>query len=318
MIKPDAMKYIGPLLPSLLLLLLTKPLCSQVAPEAVIQEGGPESYVTYLPGNMPLIISIPHGGYLMPEEVPERTCVNCARNQDIFTLEIGLDVRDAIYDMAGYYPHVIINNLHRTRLDPNRNVEEAADGNQNAEKAWYRFQGYIDSARALVTGEFGKGLFIDLHGHRHLIMRTELGYLLSGEELQFDDEMLDLGTFIEFSSIRNLVSANSGALSFSRLLRGPLSLGSMLSDIGYPTVPSSEIPFPAAGEPFFSGGYNTTRHGSSSGGTIDGIQIELDLDLRNDLSRREKLAEDLAMVLLDFLRIHYFPDLGFSPTGDAR
>lgn len=310
------MKSIGLLLPSLILLLSPHPSCAQEPSEAVIQGGGQESYVTFLPGNMPLIISIPHDGYLMTDEIPERPCVNCAKNRDIYTLEIGLGMRDVIYRMTGHYPYVIINNLHRTRLDPNRNIEEAAGGNQEAEKAWNRFQGYIDSASALVTGEFGKGLFIDLHGHRHLIKRTELGYLLSGEELQFDDEMLDMGTFTEYSSIRNLASTYQGVISFSRLLRGPSSLGSMLGDLGYPTVPSSQIPFPAAGEPFFSGGYNTTRHGSSAGGTIDGIQIELDLDLRNNMARRDRLVEDLSKVLLEFIRIHYFPDSGFTRSVD--
>ncbi len=306
------MKCIALLLHSCLLLLATQPSCAQETSETDMQGGGQESYVTFLHGNMPLIISIPHGGYLMPDGIPERSCVNCAKNQDIYTLEIGLGVRDAIYRMSGHYPYVIINNLHRTRLDPNRNIEEAADGNPDAEKAWNRFQGFIDSARSLVNVEFGRGLFIDLHGHRHLIRRTELGYLLSGDELQFDDEMLDLGTFTEYSSIRNLAGTNPGAISFSQLVRGPSSLGSMLGDLGYPTVPSSEIPFPSAGEPYFSGGYNTTRHGSSAGGTIDGIQIELDLDLRSDISRRDRLVEDLSKVLLDFLDTHYFPDSGYN------
>jgi len=312
------MKDIKFLLPSLLLLLFTTSVLALELPDAGLQEEDPGSYITFLPGNMPLIISIPHGGYLMPDEIPERPCVNCAKNQDIFTIEIGLGIRDAIHRMTGHYPYVIINNLHRTRLDPNRNIEEAADGNKEAGKAWHRFQGYIDSASALVTAEFEKGLFIDLHGHRHKIRRTELGYLLSAEELQFDDEMLDLGTFTEYSSIRNLAGSNPGAFSFSELVRGPLSLGSMLCDLGYTAVPSSDIPSPAPGEPFFSGGYNTTHHGSSTGGTIDGIQIELDLDLRSDLSRRDKLIEDLSKVLLDFLRTHYFPDSGFTRTDGAR
>jgi len=312
------MKHKKFMLPTLLIFLITSSVIARELPEAGMPDEGTGSYITFLPGNMPLIISIPHGGYLMPDEIPERPCVNSAKNQDIFTLEIGLGIRDAIHRMTGYYPYVIINNLHRTRLDPNRSIEEAADGNRNAGEAWLLFQGYIDSASALVTGEFEKGLFIDLHGHRHKIRRTELGYLLSAEELQFDDEMMDVGTFIEFSSIRNLVSTNSGALSFSQLLRGPLSLGSMLCDLGYSAVPSSEIPSPAPGEPYFSGGYNTTRHGSSAGGTIDGIQVELDLDLRGELSRRDKLIEDLSKVLLDSLRTHYFPDSAFTRSVDAR
>jgi len=298
-----------------LLLLITQLTGAQKSPDVGLKDS-PRSYITFMPGTMPLIISIPHGGYLMPDEIPERTCVNCAKNQDIYTLEIGLGIREVIHDMTGHLPFVIINNLHRTRLDPNRNIDEAAAGNPDAEEAWHQFQDFIDTASAIITREYGRGLFIDLHGHRHLIKRTELGYLLSGEELQYEDEILDLGTLTEYTSIRNLVAANNGSLSFSQLLRGPLSLGSMLCDLGYSTVPSPEIPYPQAGEPYFSGGYNTTRHGSSTGGTIDGIQIELDMDLRSDLTRRDTLITDIAIVLIKYLRVHYFPESAFSQVVD--
>ncbi len=285
-------------------------LTAQVEPTASTIEGA-DGYIGFLPGNMPLIISIPHGGYLMPDEIPERPCLNCAKNQDIFTLEIGLGIRDEIYRLTGHYPFVIINYLHRTRLDPNRNVAEASDGNKNAELVWHQFQNFIDSACAETERKFGKGLYIDLHGHRHPVKRTELGYLLSNEELQLDDELLDLDSFVEFSSIRSLVNNNVNRLLFSQLIRGKESFGSLFEAKGYPTVPSPGIPFPGPNEPFFSGGYNTTRHGSSQGGTIDGIQIELDLDLRIDMSKRDKLVSDLASTIVEFLRIHYFPDADF-------
>lgn len=272
---------------------------------------GTNGYIEYLPGNMPLVISIPHGGYLLPDEIPERPCRNCAKNQDIFTLEIGLQLRDVIYNKTGYIPYIIINNLHRTRLDPNRNIAEAADGHELAEQAWTEFQGFIDSAIADVENEFGKGLYIDLHGHRHAIKRTELGYLLSSEELQLEDDFLDSDSFIEYSSIRHLINNNPDSLTYSELVRGPNSLGTLLSEMGYQTVPSMDLPYPQPGEPYFSGGYNTMRHGSSSGGTVDGIQIELDEELRRDEARREKLATDLASVLTKFIRINYFPGQDF-------
>jgi len=295
----------------LLLLLTTVPLLTaqQIVTAGIIQ--GTNGYIGFLRFYMPLVISIPHGGYMMPDEVPERPCINCAKNQDIFTLEIGMGIRDEIYRQTGHYPYVIINNLHRTRLDPNRNIAEASDGNKNAEQAWHQFQNYIDSACAEVEKEFGKGLYIDLHGHRHLIKRTELGYLISSEELQLDNELLDLDSFVEFSSIRSLVSNNLNKLSFSQLVRGKDSFGGLLEEMGYPVVPGPGIPYPGPDEPYFSGGYNTTRHGSSHGGTIDGMQIELDEELRRDMSKRDKLVSDLAYTIIEFLRIHYFRDADF-------
>jgi hypothetical protein len=267
---------------------------------------GTHDYIEYMPGSMPLIISVPHGGFLLPDEIPERPCTDCAKNKDVFTIEIGLAIRNSIYQRTGFYPYIIINKLHRTRLDPNRNITEAAAGNKNAEVAWTEFQSYIDSANADVQRKFGKGLYIDLHGHRHEIKMTELGYLLSSEELQLDNDMLNSGSFVEYSSIRNLVGNNLKSFTYSELVRGNLSLGGMLEKIGYQCVPGPKHPFPKPGDPYFSGGYNITRHGSSSGGTIDGIQVELDEELRLDVNRRDKLAVDIANVLIEFLGTHYF------------
>jgi N-formylglutamate amidohydrolase len=272
-----------------------------------------KEYIEILPGNMPLVISIPHGGYLVPDEIPERPCTNCAKHQDTLTIEIGLAVRNEIFKKTGLYPYVIINNLHRTRLDPNRNIAEAADGNKNSALAWTKFQSSIDSANAQVMKRFGKGLYIDLHGHRHAIERCELGYLLSNEELQLEDDLLNSESFAEYSSIRNLIGHNLHSSSYSELVRGKYSLGTLMEEKGYPSVPSLKHPFPKPEDPYFSGGYNTSRHGSSTGGTIDGIQIELDEVLRTDDRRRGQLAVDLATVLIDFLKIHYFPDFDFTP-----
>ena len=268
---------------------------------------GYKGYIEFYRGNMPLVISIPHGGSLLPSEIPERPCTNCAKNKDIYTIEIGLGIRNQIFRTSGVHPYVVINNLHRTRLDPNRNISEAADGNDLAGLAWNEFQSFIDSATTEVKRKFGTGLYIDLHGHRHEIKRMELGYLLSSEELQLDNDLLNSGAFAEYSSIRNLISRNNPSNSYSELIRGKNSLGDLLEKKGYPSVPSPRHPFPQSGDPYFSGGYNITRHGSSSGGTVDGIQIEIDEDLRSDPERREKLIIDLSSVLIEFLKINYLP-----------
>jgi hypothetical protein len=273
---------------------------------------GSGGYIEYFPGNMPLIISIPHDGSLLPDEIPERPCTNCAKNRDIYTIESGLGIRRYIFQHTGVNPYVVINNLHRTRLDPNRSLTEAAEGNKQAGIAWNEFQSFIDSAAAEVKRKFGKGLYIDLHGHRHEIKRIELGYLLSSEELQLDNELINSGAFDEFSSIRNLIGKNNRSYTYSELIRGSNSLGGLLEKKGYSAVPGPLHPAPLPGEAYFSGGYNITRHGSSSGGTIDGIQIEIDEDLRSDPGKREKLIADLASVLLEFLNINYLSEDGFK------
>lgn len=265
-------------------------------------------YVEYFHGNMPLIISVPHGGYEKPDTIPERDG-RFAKNQDIYTIEIAYRIQKKIGEITGMYPFIVINHLHRTRLDANRNIKEAANGNRHAEEVWITYQSKLDSVACQVEAEYGKGLFIDLHGHRHRIERMELGYLLSGDELRLDDELLNSGLLNEYCSIRNLLETNEKGLTMTELIRGDYSLGALLCKRGQPCMPGEKFKMPDVGEPYFRGGYNTTRHGSSSGGTIDGIQIEVDLQTRSDKRRQKRVAGDVAYALIEFLRLHYFPNL---------
>ena len=90
--------------------------------------------------------------------------------------------------------------------------------------------------------------------------------------------MLDMPLFIDDSSIKNLVYDNLNGMGLSDLLRGENSFGEFYENENYPTVPSKADPFPFSNEPYFSGGYNTNRYGSNSGGSIDAIQIECNMD----------------------------------------
>jgi len=265
-------------------------------------------YVEIIKGNLPLIISVPHGGYEKPENIPERNG-RFAKNQDIYTIEIVRKIISHTYELTGRYPHVIINHLHRTRLDANRSIKEAANGNPDAELVWEAYHNQISNAKSVLLKEYGKGLFIDLHGHRHEIERIELGYLLSAEELRLSDELLNDGYFNEFISIRNLLENNIPGLPVSEMIRGEFSLGGLIGDKGYLCVPDDNHPCPEPGEPYFSGGYNLTRYGSSGGGSIDGIQIEVGQMTRNDNQLMNKVGGDIARGLIEFLSIHYFPEM---------
>lgn len=270
---------------------------------------GTKDYVEFVEGNMPLVISIPHDGTLRPEDIPERTCTNCSKNQGIYTIEIGLALREHIFELTGFYPYLIISHLHRSILDPNRNIQEAASGNIQAEVTWTEFHSFIDSAINEVEQKYGKGLYIDLHGHRHKVERVELGYLVSGEELRFSDEFLNDESFYEYSSLKNLISNNRKSYSYIELLRGPESFGSMMENKGYTAVPSLNTPFPKENGPLFSGGFNTKKHSSMAGGTVDGIQVEIGIKLREDTVSRIGFAETLYEVLLQYLKTYYFENI---------
>lgn len=281
---------------------------------------GKNNYIEYMAGNFPLIISVPHGGALTPANIPDRTCGD-ETVTDSYTINLAQEIRDAIFSITGCYPHVIINNLKRIKLDANRDLNEAACGNEYAGQAWAEFHTYLDSATANVTRKSGKGLYIDLHGHGHTIQRLELGYLLTAAQLAINDEILNTPTYENYTSIKNLIHSNVLKLTHSELLRGLSSLGALFSAKGFPAVPSFDDHYPLTGQSYFSGGYNTERHGSKTSGTIDGIQMECNQDVRlNDLARKD-FAVKAAQVFLDYLTKHYFPKLAETynkPVGVSQ
>lgn len=274
-------------------------------------------YVEYLPGNLPVVISVPHGGYLQPLAIPRRDCSGCVYNRDLFTQELARSIIDDFFATTGCYPHVIINLLHRNRFDANRSIETAADGDPTVEEAYHSYHAFIDMAKAQVEADYGRGLFLDLHGHAHTIQRVELGYRLSRSQLQQTDNHLNQAAIIGESSIRALANDNLQALSHADLLRGATSLGTMLEDQGFPAVPSMQDPFPMGSEAYFSGGYNTGRHSSENGGNIDGIQIECNQDIRFDETTREKFADSLTLSINEYLQLHYFDQYQSNYCGLA-
>jgi hypothetical protein len=266
---------------------------------------GRAGYVEFIVGELPVVISAPHGGEQLPAEIPDRTYGITSNDRN--TQELTRAVQAALIERAGMSPHVVISRLRRQKLDPNREIVEAAQRNQYAEQSWSEFHGFIELAEAEAARNYGSGLYIDMHGHGHPILRLELGYLLRSGDLSRSDADLDATTFSEKSSLRAL--AETSGLPFSQLVRGPTSFGALMANRGVRAVPSPGEPDPGS-DPYFSGGYNTARHGSRDGGTVSGIQLEHHYaGLRDTSANREAYAAILADVILEYLEVHY----GFVP-----
>jgi hypothetical protein len=262
---------------------------------------GRNKYIEYIPGNMPLIISVPHGGYKQPNEIENRDCG--WNHSDIKCIELVKMIKDDIFAKTGKYPYIIINNLKRTKLDPNREEFEATCGDTNSLPYYYEYHKYIDSAKSLITKAFGKGLYVDLHGHNHNIPRLEIGYILDNSDLDKPDSILNDTTYIYKSSIKHL--AQISGLNFSQLIRGDQSLGALFEKNGYPAVPSNKDASPGK-EEFFQGGYDTDIHGSGKGGTIDAIQIETNVRGVRDTSYNIiKFASAFTSAILEYMRLYY-------------
>lgn len=274
---------------------------------------GTKNYIEYDAGNLPIIITAPHGGYLEPLTIPDRTCADCTTIMDANTQELARQIDTALRQEFGCIPHIIINRLHRKKLDANRDMVEAADGSAEAEVAWREWHQFIHAAKKDMVQRYGRGLLIDLHGHGHTVQRLEVGYLLDDPELRLSDSLLSTPQYRNRLSIKNLVLHNNNSFNAAQLVRGSFALGTLLATSGFPAVPSQQDVAPLVGESYFNGGYNTLRHGSRDSTTIDAIQIECNYTgVRNTYANRKKFATELAAALKVYLGKHYFASTNFG------
>ena len=262
---------------------------------------GEGRYIEYTVGSLPLILSAPHGGTLTPSEIPNRTRgypIGDSGSQELTRL-----VSEALVALTGEAPHMVISRLSRKKLDPNREPDEAANGDPIAHGAWLEYHGFIDAAKREVTASWGAGLYLDMHGHGHRTPWVELGYLAPISILNDTDEALDNHPQNHRHSLRAVAEATS--IAPSALLRGPTSLGALLESRGYRSVPSPGDPGPGRAS-YFNGGYSTYRHGSSLRGTISSIQVEHPKKgVRDTDANRRAYAPHLAAALVEFMEAHY-------------
>lgn len=278
-------------------------------PSSRAQDAGTsaDEFVDVRVGELPIILSVPHGGTVKEPRIPKRLYGKLI--QDAETGPLSLAIAAELKRLYGSEPHLIRCLLHRSQVDCNRDLEEGAQGNTASQAVWEKFHHACGTARYTITHQHGAGLLIDLHGHRHDKARVEIGCLISGSALDQDDMTLDLDEVtISGSSIRKLID-RSGE-SASELLRGSFSLGALLEQRGFPTIPSPVSQGPS-GDPYFTGGYITAAHGSRDGGSISAIQMECPWEgVRDTQENRQRFATALAEALGPFFEKQFGMNLG--------
>jgi hypothetical protein len=276
---------------------------------------GRSNYVEYVAGDMPLIISAPHGGALRPPDLPDRK--DGEFTSDACTEELARAVQQTFYWGFGHHPHIIICRLDRRKVDCNRDLEEGAGQAPAARQAWNDYQQFIQIARSNVLASTRAGFYIDLHGQSHAVKRIELGYCLTDSQLTNADCVLNGAAYADRSTIRTLTRRTGRP--FAELLRGTNSLGGLLAARGYPAVPSPDMPNPGPGNSYFDGGYNARRHSSVNGGAIDGLQMEVNYaGIRDNGVNRANFARALAQVLDAYFTSHYGLDLRTGAAFGSR
>lgn len=264
-------------------------------------------WVEVIVGDMPLVISVPHGGFMKPESIPNRDCKGVGKGKfvlgaDSKTIQTARAIQKAFQKKYKKCPFIIISNIARSKVDQNRNMDQATCNNELAKQAWLDFHNGVDTALAAAVHEFGEVLYIDLHGHGHKNQRLELGYSLTAKDLrEAYNSQGSHGTFAKKSSLQNYLKKYSKT-NLRKLLWGKKAFGTLIQKEGIPAVPSLQDPYPANGEKFFSGGYNTRRYTSSNYPQVFGWQIECNYKgLRDTREDRAAFAKAFVNAYMKFV-----------------
>ena len=239
-------------------------------PGDLVSDG--QGYIQYRVGNTPVIITVPHDGTLVPSNMSDRMgdterAVNTRKVAEQFAVFFNAN-------SDGLFPHIIYNNLSRTKLDPDANLMDGAQGNSYANQSYGTYHSYLQTAIDSVEANFDSGILLNLVEHDNATQQFELGYLLSESDLNLSDEVLNTG-YSTLSSISQLSSISSG--SFAEVLRGYGSFGEYLfaasyNGSSYQVVPTLDNPN-APSDGYTLGGYTLTAYGKERLGKINAIEV---------------------------------------------
>lgn len=268
---------------------------------------GTRNFIEYIPGDLPILLTAPHGGKLKPNDIPDINGVTHVG--DGGTLESTLEIADQIEVITGHRPHVIINHVvSKKALFNHTDIDKAAGNHPDVRQAFYEYQNFTEIARKKILSTWGKGHFFEMHSNAHDGKWTEFGYGVSGNYLDGTDAQLLKQR--NYSTIQTLCS--NGNADFLDVLRGPNSLGTLLQNEGYNSIPSSTNPRPL-GKKYFFGNHNLWRYGSNKGGTLDGTHIESYYRFVNiSATERKKYSAAMAKVMVTFVEHFYSLDLNID------
>jgi N-formylglutamate amidohydrolase len=233
-------------------------------------------------GDIPIILSAPHGGRTAIPGVPPRrgegaTDFKSARDEN--TLELAEMIASEIEKQLRGKPYLVIAKFERRFADVNRSVEMGVESEQA--KPYYRAYHEIlaDDTKDLAK-KWKRGLLLDIHGQA-----AHPAALVRGT---------NNGQTVE------LLLQRFGPAS----LTGPKSIFGAFEGMGFAVVPPTASNDKEDNR--FVGGYTVRTYGSHQGSGIDAIQLEFGSDLR-EKSALKKTASSIAEALAIFCRA-YLPE----------
>ena len=290
---------LAPLVP--LCLALVALVASAAEPVAETPRVSASGFIRHWPGELPVVLSVPHDGADKPADIPDRTSGVTVR--DSYATAFGHALRDALRARFGKAPQLVVCELSRQKVDCNRAIGEGAAGQPKAEQVWREYHAFIDEAETAVLARSKHGLYLDLHSHGHPKPRIEIGYLLKASELRLSDERLDADKSVAARSSIRWLSERTPA-KFSELLRGESSLGGLFAARGVPAVPSPREVL-LLDDPYFNGAHDIVAHGSRDKSQLDAAQLEVPGLMRDTPAHRAATAQAIAESLEAYFARHF-------------
>ena len=268
-----------------------------------------QGYISYRVGNMPIIITVPHDGTLTPSTFPDRTGSSARAENTRKVAEQFAYFFNA--NSNGLYPHIIYNNISRSKLDPDLNQMDGAQGNSYANLSYGTYHSFLQTAIDSVEAYFDAGILLNLVEHNHSNQKVELGYLLSASDLDLTN--LQLNSYSAQSSVSQIADISTS--SFAEVIRGYNSLGTLIvgrsytsNDVTYSFEAVPTLDNPTIGSTDYnSGGYTIAQYGSSNGGKINGIDVATPFAGFRDNANAYRA---LAVILEESVKIFYQENLG--------
>jgi len=258
-----------------------------------------QNYVEYIKGSLPIILSAPHGGTYDPLYIQNRK--SGVFDIDSNTKELTYEILDEFLSQTNAYPHTVLMNLSRKKVDANRAVEDAIDNQGKALESYNSFHNFIQDSKIKVHDKFQKGIYIDIHGQSHAHKHIEFGYLLFNDTLKLDDK--NLREHQKLSSIKTLGKFSTKC--FIDQIKGNSSLSGLMNSKNFKSIPSKDMPYAKCGN-YYEGAYNTQVYCSQDDGSISAIQVEFPyIGCRDNKINRQKTAKAFVESLIEFMNIHF-------------
>lgn len=236
--------------------------------------------VHFQKGDLPIIITAPHGGTNIIQAATVRT--NGTVLRDDGTYELALLVNAELTKlMKGKQPYLVAAQFHRKYLDVNRPATNAFES--PAAKPYYdTYHQQISNYVAEIRQRFGgEGLMIDLHGQAR------------------DAASIFRGTGNGVTVLRLIQKQGESAFT------GTNSILGQLAQMGYNIIPNNTPPGKPPEDRSYNGGFTVRTYGSHKDDGIDAIQLELGSQLRR--ANRKKFATDLAKAIYTFQKTYLKP-----------